>query len=138
MTTMRVSLASPAGLSGSRVVSRAARVQPAIKRATVCTANKPTTSAPPAPATETTSTMTVEQQRQAAKDLVKYFNDKQYEADTLAQRVFGWVPNAEISNGRWVMFGLMVGLMTEYATGVTFIDQIKLTITNLGFADIYE
>jgi hypothetical protein len=36
------------------------------------------------------------------------------------------------------MFGLAVGLATEYATGVSFVDQIKLTITNLGLADIYE
>ena len=29
-------------------------------------------------------------------------------------------------------------MMTEYATGLNFVDQIKLTITNMGFADIYE
>merc|ERR1719199_2423763 len=33
-----------------------------------------------------------------------------------------------IANGRWVMFGLLVGMMTEYATGLNFVDQIKLTI----------
>lgn len=82
--------------------------------------------------------MTIEKQRQVAKELVKYFQDQKYDADVQAQRVFGWVPNAEISNGRWVMFGLAVGLATEYATGVSFVDQIKLTITNLGLADVYE
>ena len=52
--------------------------------------------------------------------------------------VFGWTPNNEIGNGRWVMFGLLVGLLTEYATGVNIVDQIKLIISNLGIADIYD
>ena len=53
-------------------------------------------------------------------------------------QVFGWTPKNEINNGRWTMFGLLVGMMTEYATGVDFIDQIKLTISVLGIADIYD
>lgn len=51
-------------------------------------------------------------------------------------RVFGWTPQNEINNGRWVMFGFGVGLLTEYATGVDFIDQIKLMVTYLGIADL--
>ena len=50
-------------------------------------------------------------------------------------RVFGWIPKAEISNGRWVMFGLLVGVLTEYATGVDFPDQIKLMLSYLGIVD---
>merc|ERR1712100_863076 len=42
----------------------------------------------------------------------------------------------EINNGRWTMFGLLVGMMTEYATGVDFIDQIKLLVNVLGIADL--
>lgn len=38
-------------------------------------------------------------------------------AAAAARRVFGWTRANEINNGRWVMFGLLVGLMTEYATG---------------------
>ena len=33
------------------------------------------------------------------------------------------------------MFGLMVGLLTEYATGVSFPDQIKLLFSYLGLVD---
>lgn len=33
------------------------------------------------------------------------------------RRVFGWTRKNEINNGRWVMFGLLVGMMTEYSTG---------------------
>ena len=32
-------------------------------------------------------------------------------------RFFGWTKANEINNGRWVMFGFAVGLLTEYATG---------------------
>ena len=44
----------------------------------------------------------------------------------------------EINNGRWTMFGLLVGMMTELATGVDFPDQIRLMISVLGLADVYE
>lgn len=53
-------------------------------------------------------------------------------------RVFGWTPKNEITNGRWVMFGFAVGLLTEYATGVDFIQQLKLMVSYLGIADIYD
>jgi len=32
----------------------------------------------------------------------------------------------------------LVGMLTEFATGVDFIDQIKLTVSVLGIADIYD
>ena len=51
-------------------------------------------------------------------------------------RVLGWTPNNEISNGRWVMFGLLIGMLTEYGTGVDFVDQIKLMLTYMGIADM--
>lgn len=34
------------------------------------------------------------------------------------------------------MFGWGVGLLTEYATGVNFISQLKLMVTYLGIADL--
>ena len=51
-------------------------------------------------------------------------------------RVFGWTKKNEIGNGRWVMFGFAVGLLTEYATGVDFIDQLKMIVSFLGIADL--
>merc|ERR1712176_1326080 len=53
---------------------------------------------------------TVEQQRSAAREMISYFKEKNAEA--------------EISNGRWVMFGLMVGMLTEFSTGVKFIENV--------------
>ena len=55
---------------------------------------------------------------------------------TSMSRVLGWTPNNEISNGRWVMFGLLIGMLTEYGTGVDFVDQIKLMLTYMGIADM--
>jgi hypothetical protein len=52
--------------------------------------------------------------------------------------VFGWTKNNEINNGRWVMMGLAIGLLTEFSTAVNFIDQIKLMISYMGIADIYD
>eukprot|EP00241_Pyramimonas_parkeae_P009980 CAMPEP_0114231788 /NCGR_PEP_ID=MMETSP0058-20121206/4245_1 /TAXON_ID=36894 /ORGANISM="Pyramimonas parkeae, CCMP726" /LENGTH=144 /DNA_ID=CAMNT_0001343189 /DNA_START=89 /DNA_END=523 /DNA_ORIENTATION=+ len=133
----RVSASRISGKAGSSITSRVLRAQPMVnvKRSIVCTANPPST-------TDAASTkskgITIEEQRTVAKELVKYFNDRAYEQEYIASRVFGWTTNAEVTNSRWVMFGLLVGLMTEYATSVNFPGQVALTITNMGFADIYE
>lgn len=36
------------------------------------------------------------------------------------------------------MMGLAIGLLTEFSTAVNFVDQIKLMISYMGIADIYE
>jgi hypothetical protein len=41
--------------------------------------------------------------------MVKYFKDKQYEEAVEDAQVFGFTPKNEINNGRWTMFGLLVG-----------------------------
>ena len=73
--------------------------------------------------------VTMEYQRKKAKEMVKFFKQQQYNQAVEDSQVFGWTPKNEINNGRWTMFGLLVGMMTEYATGVDFIDQIRLTIS---------
>lgn len=82
--------------------------------------------------------VTVERQREKAKDMVRYFRKRAYEADVENSTTFGWTADNEINNGRWTMFGLLVGMMTELATGVDFPDQIRLMISVLGLADVYE
>jgi len=81
---------------------------------------------------------TVEYQRERAKMMVRYFKERQYDQAVEDAQVFGFTPSNEINNGRWTMFGLLVGMLTEFATGVDFIDQIKLTVSVLGIADIYD
>ncbi len=82
--------------------------------------------------------MTVEYQRRKAKEMVQFFKQQDYDQAVEESQVFGFTAKNEINNGRWTMFGLLVGMLTEYATGVDFIDQIKLTISVLGIADIYD
>ena len=40
-------------------------------------------------------------------------------------RIIGWVPMAETYNGRFAMFFLTVGLLTEYWTGIDIPGQIE-------------
>jgi hypothetical protein len=51
-------------------------------------------------------------------------------------RLFGFTKRNEIGNGRWVMFGFAVGLLTEYATGASFPQQLSILLANLGIADL--
>lgn len=79
--------------------------------------------------------VTLEYQRMRAKEMVRYFKELKLEEQIVQARGFGWTAGNEISNGRWVMFGLMVGMLTEYATGVDFPEQLKLMATNLSIFD---
>ncbi|MCO5578689.1 hypothetical protein L7F22_032533 [Adiantum nelumboides] len=94
----------------------------------------PSPSSPPSPSPS--SFVTVEFQRQRAKELQQYFQDLKAEQQAAEGRIFGWSVKNEIGNGRWAMFGIAVGLLTEYATGSDFVDQMKIIISNLGIADL--
>ncbi|MEW5315689.1 MAG: hypothetical protein WDW38_007099 [Sanguina aurantia] len=84
----------------------------------------------------TSKVITIEYQRARAKEIRKYFQENKLQESASQARGYGWVKSAEINNGRWVMFGWGVGLLTEYATGVNFISQLKLMVTYLGIADL--
>lgn len=85
-----------------------------------------------------TGGVTIEYQRAQAKALTAYFKARKAAATAEAARTFGWTRANELLNGRWVMFGVGVGLLTEYATGVSLVDQLKLMVSYLGIADIYD
>ena len=36
------------------------------------------------------------------------------------------------------MMGFVIGLLTEFSTAVNFIDQLKLMVSYMGIADIYD
>merc|ERR1711904_107470 len=80
--------------------------------------------------------ITIEYQRKRAKYLIKSFSLIQRDKQIQDDKIFGWTSKNEIINGRWVMIGLLIGFLTEYATGVNFVDQIKITISYLGIADL--
>eukprot|EP01083_Nonionella_stella_P006140 17808_1 len=50
-----------------------------------------------------------------------------------AARILGWTGRAETFNGRFAMFFLVVGLLTEYWTGVTIPGQIEEMLRVGGF-----
>ncbi|KAL9245070.1 hypothetical protein vseg_018764 [Gypsophila vaccaria] len=97
----------------------------------------PVTSKPAAAAVvgEDKSVVTLEFQRAKARELQEYFKQKKLE-EAAQGPVFGWVRKNEIGNGRWAMFGFAVGMLTEYATGSDFVDQLKLILSNLGIVDL--
>ncbi|XP_047319594.1 light-harvesting complex-like protein OHP2, chloroplastic [Impatiens glandulifera] len=79
--------------------------------------------------------ITLEFQRQKAKEIQEYFKQKKIEEANQGP-FFGFIGKNEISNGRWAMFGFAVGLLTEYATGSDFVEQVKLIVSNLGIVDL--
>ncbi|KAF8087227.1 hypothetical protein N665_0594s0003 [Sinapis alba] len=79
--------------------------------------------------------ITVEFQRQKAKELQDYFKKRKLEAAGQGP-FFGFQPKNEISNGRWAMFGFAVGMLTEYATGSGLVDQVKILLSNFGIIDL--
>lgn len=73
--------------------------------------------------------VTVSYQRDVAERLQKFFEDKiltEMEDDKNAW--FGWVPLAEVFNGRSAMVGFSLGLFTEWATDVNVAKQIDLVL----------
>ncbi|KAJ4952841.1 hypothetical protein NE237_029673 [Protea cynaroides] len=79
--------------------------------------------------------ITMEFQRKMAKELQEYFRQKKLEEADKGP-FFGFIAKNEISNGRWAMFGFAVGLLTEYATGSNFVDQVKILLSNFGILDL--
>ncbi|KAL5975132.1 Light-harvesting complex-like protein ohp2, chloroplastic [Asimina triloba] len=101
-----------------------------------------TTPAPPpkpaavvSPPISTPGVVTLEFQRKMAKELQDYFKEKKLQEANQGP-FFGFIGKNEIANGRWAMFGFAVGLLTEYATGSNFVDQVKILLSNFGIADL--
>mmetsp|Transcript_3407 Transcript_3407/g.3831 ORF Transcript_3407/g.3831 Transcript_3407/m.3831 type:complete len:182 (-) Transcript_3407:80-625(-) len=51
-------------------------------------------------------------------------------------RILGWTGQAETFNGRFAMFFLVVGLLTEYWTGVTIPGQVEEMLRVGGFIGV--
>ncbi|KAF0930018.1 hypothetical protein E2562_027197 [Oryza meyeriana var. granulata] len=79
--------------------------------------------------------VTLEYQRKVAKDLQDYFKQKKLEEADQGP-FFGFLGKNEIANGRWAMFGFAVGMLTEYATGSDFVQQVKILLSNFGIVDL--
>ncbi|XP_010927152.1 light-harvesting complex-like protein OHP2, chloroplastic [Elaeis guineensis] len=98
----------------------------------------PPSDSPPKPAESAVPTkdvVTLEYQRRVAKELQEYFKQKKLEEADQGP-FFGFMGKNEIINGRWAMFGFAVGLLTEYATGSDFVQQLKILLSNFGIVDL--
>ncbi|CAH1454060.1 unnamed protein product [Lactuca virosa] len=95
----------------------------------------PSVSSPPETTAVGQNVVTMEFQRQKAKELQEYFKQKKLEEANQGP-FFGFIGKNEISNGRWAMFGFAVGMLTEYATGSDFVDQVKILLSNFGIVDL--
>ena len=129
-----ITSSSPATLLNHALSSSSARLRRSAKASSSTSTTATTTQA--MMTTQQKDNTTIEYQRTKAKEMVKYFKEQQYQQLVEDSTVFGFTKKNEINNGRWTMFGLLVGMMTEYATGVDFIDQIKLLVNVLGIADL--
>ncbi|CAL6360414.1 unnamed protein product [Bathycoccus prasinos] len=129
-----ITSSSPATLLNHALSSSSARLRRSAKASSSTSTTATTTQA--MTTTQQKDNTTIEYQRTKAKEMVKYFKEQQYQQLVEDSTVFGFTKKNEINNGRWTMFGLLVGMMTEYATGVDFIDQIKLLVNVLGIADL--
>ncbi|CAI5988563.1 unnamed protein product [Closterium sp. NIES-65] len=140
-STLKLSLAPPRTASTTRRCTIICQAEPIRRPGPVApqSADAPAAAAPASPASSAAATVpagvTVEYQRQAAKEMVAYFQEKKYEQDVRDGKVLGFTTKNEIGNGRWAMFGLAVGLLTEYATGVNFPDQLYILLSNFGIVD---
>lgn len=107
--------------------------------------------------------VTLEFQRKMAKEMQEYFRQKKLEQANTGP-FFGFLGKNEIANGRstlpllllllryqylskgfnilarppcrWAMFGFAVGLLTEYATGADFVQQLRILLSNFGIVDL--
>lgn len=98
--------------------------------------SSPSRPAPSGSAPEQPGVVTIQFQRARAKEMQQYFQDQKLQAAVEKSKVFGWTEANEIGNGRWVMFGLLVGVLTEVATGVDFPNQLRLMFSYLGIVDL--
>ncbi|KAJ8770094.1 hypothetical protein K2173_011176 [Erythroxylum novogranatense] len=121
-----------------RPVAPPLREQPSPPSKPIPPPSPPSSPAPPPPRPVTIgdkNAITLEFQRKKAKELQDYFNQKKLEEANQGP-FFGFLGKNEIINGRWAMFGFAVGMLTEYATGSNFVDQVKILLSNFGIIDL--
>mmetsp|Transcript_5622 Transcript_5622/g.7563 ORF Transcript_5622/g.7563 Transcript_5622/m.7563 type:complete len:168 (+) Transcript_5622:370-873(+) len=76
------------------------------------------------------------QQVSALSGLEEKFRKERVQSEYDAARLLGWTGQAETYNGRFAMFFLVVGLLTEYWTGVTIPGQVEEMLRVGGFIDV--
>ncbi|MFS7982866.1 hypothetical protein Hanom_Chr11g00967821 [Helianthus anomalus] len=137
-STVRFSATKPTIRSAAQAdgpLRRPSIATPPVRPSSVPPSPSPPPPPPPPAKAAAESTVTMEYQRQRAKELQEYFKQKKLEEANQGP-FFGFIAKNEISNGRWAMFGFAVGMLTEYATGSDFVDQVKILLSNFGILDL--
>jgi len=78
----------------------------------------------------------VEKQRVALEALRKDLLRERFERESAEAPVFGWTATAEVWNARAAMFGIVVGLLTEYWTQESIVQQVVDILKVLGFVEL--
>ena len=71
-------------------------------------------------------------QARSLVDFAKTLREMRLEDERKEKRIFGFVPRAELLNGRVAMFFFIVGFLTEYWTGYSLLEQVELLFRTLG------
>lgn len=78
----------------------------------------------------------VDKQTVVLEELRKDFLREKFAAEDEEAKTLGWTKSAEIWNSRAAMFGITTGLLTEYWTGESVVDQVVDIFKVLGFVEL--
>jgi len=82
------------------------------------------------------SDLDIAAQATALGKLEEEFKGRRLQQEYDDARILGWTGQAETFNGRFAMFFLVVGLLTEYWTGVTIPGQVEEMLRVGGFIGV--
>ena len=92
----------------------------------------PAASAGSNPAMYVMSEVELAEQSSKMDALAAKWRKRQQQAEVIEAQQVGWCPNAERINGRFAMFFLVTGLITEYYTGENVPAQVATIFRTLG------
>lgn len=82
------------------------------------------------------SDLEIAEQATALTKLEEEYKQERLEREYEESKILGWTGQAETFNGRFAMFFLVVGLLTEYWTGVTIPGQVEEMLRVGGFIGV--
>ena len=123
----------PAGGACAGAVRRRAAAPPLLQEASA--PEGVSTPATPAAASSAFSDMELAEQEAKLTALSRKWEKLEEEQDFQATKRSGFGPDPETLNGRFAMFFLIVGLITEYYTGQSMPDQVYTLLQTLAIVD---
>ena len=99
------------------------------------TGTPPAASAGSNPAMYVMSEVELAEQSSKMDALAAKWRKRQQQAEVIEAQQVGWCPNAERINGRFAMFFLVTGLITEYYTGESMPQQVYTMLQTLAIVE---